>query len=273
MKTTINIEDDFDLDKIMNSGQCFRVRKFDDNMFRFMTGDKILYIKRENDTEFLVSCDIDTWKNIWYPYFDLSRNYNQLRGKTCNNDFVMKAMNCGSGLRVLHQDTWEMLITFIISQRKSIPAISRAVEELAHRFGKRMTTDYETLYLFPTPDELFAASEEELSACGLGYRTPYVKDAVSKVVSGEINMNAIGEYGDEELFDTLLTIHGVGKKVANCVCLFGYGRTSRAPVDVWIARAIETEFQGTDPFPQYGKDAGIIQQYIFYYQKTVDKGI
>ncbi len=272
MKTTVYIEDDFDLDKIADCGQCFRARRFDDGMYRFITQDRILYIKRENENKYFISCDEDIWEEIWASYFDISRNYAKLRGRMGEEtEFVVKSVECGRGLRILNQDAWEMLVTFIISQRKSIPAISKAVEQLCLRFGKQVVTEFETLYLFPTAEALYNASKEELAMCGLGYRTDYVMDAAAKVFSGELDLLRIADFNDDELFDALLTVRGVGKKVANCILLFGYGRTHRAPVDVWIERAINEEFNGVNPFPRYGEDAGIIQQYIFYYQKHMPK--
>lgn len=269
MKTKITIQDDFDLDKIAFCGQCFRAKKFDDGMFRFIKGEEVLYIKREGQENFLISCDKEKWDFIWHPYFDLSRNYKSLRTKEDYREgFLAKAIDCGRGLRILRQDKWEMLITFIISQRKSIPAIAGSVEKLCEKYGKIIKTEYETLYSFPDSKALAGAYKEDLSKCSLGYRTDYIMDAAKKVDSGEIDLTAIEKCSDEELFETLLTIRGVGKKVANCVLLFGYSRTARAPVDVWISRAIETEFQGVNPFSNYGDDAGIIQQYIFYYEKA-----
>lgn len=270
MWTGITIEDDFDLDKIAFCGQCFRAKRFDDGMFRFITGEKVLYIKRENDTEFLISCKIEEWEKIWHPFFDLSRNYKRLRtGKNYSGGFVEKAVDCGRGLRILRQDKWEMLITFIISQRKSIPAIAGAVEKLCRRYGSKLETEYETLYSFPDCKVLENASKEDLALCGMGYRTDYIMDAVRLVSKGEIDLEGLSGCGDEELFESLLKIKGVGKKVANCVLLFGYNRTARAPVDVWISRAIEEEFNGVNPFSEYGEDAGIIQQYIFFYEKEM----
>lgn len=270
MKTKITIKDDFDLDKIAFCGQCFRAKRFDDGMFRFIIGEDVLYIKKEGDTEFLISCDEKKWEEVWHPYFDLSRDYHSIRTKKDYSEgFVSRAIDCGRGLRILKQDKWEMLITFIISQRKSIPAIAGAVEKLCERYGKKLETEYETLYSFPDSQALSRAKREDLVQCSLGYRTDYIRDAARKVASGEIDLAAISKCSDEELFETLLTIRGVGKKVANCVLLFGYSRTARAPVDVWISRAIEEEFKGVNPFLNYGDDAGIIQQYIFYYEKNM----
>lgn len=276
MKTKITINDDFDLDKIAFCGQCFRAKKFEDGMFRFITGEEVLYIKKDDEAslpvqnEYFISCDMDKWEKIWEPYFDMSRNYKSIRTKKdYSSGFVAKAIECGRGLRILKQDKWEMLITFIISQRKSIPAIAGSVEKLCEKYGKEIKTEYETLYSFPGCDSLSKASKEELALCSLGYRTEYIMDAARKAACREIDLLALSRLGDEEVFDALLTIRGVGKKVADCVLLFGYGRTSRAPVDVWISRAIEAEFNGINPFLNYGEDAGIIQQYIFYYEKNM----
>lgn len=265
----IEIQDDFDLEKIASCGQCFRVKILDDRVFRFVTRDNVLYIKKEEEQRYTVSCNKEEWEEVWIRYFDLDRNYQNIyeeeQGK---HDFVKKAMDCGKGLRILRQEPWEMLITFIISQRKSIPAISKSVEALAEKYGHQIETDYEVFRSFPTPEEMRSASEEELKKCGLGYRTPYIYDAIQKVNSGILDLNIISDYNDEELFHELQTVYGVGKKVANCVCLFAYGRMARVPVDVWISRAISEECQGESPFPLFQANAGIIQQYIFYYEKN-----
>ncbi len=268
METQINIQDDFDLEKIATSGQCFRVRKFDDGTYRFITGSHILYIRPIEGSLYLASCSQKEWREIWETYFDLTRDYAGLRKRAGGkNLFLQKTMEYGRGLRVLRQEPWEMLITFIISQRKNIPAISKSVGMLAQKYGAQVSTAWETVSLFPTPEELDSVSIEELSECRLGYRAAYVRDAVDKVRSETLDLTAIAGYEDERLFQELLQVHGVGKKVANCVCLFGYGRSARVPVDVWISRVIQEECKGQNPFPAFGEDAGIMQQYAFYYEK------
>lgn len=262
---TIQIEDDFHLEKIASSGQCFRVGRLDGGIYRFITGGEVIYLKKTEENTYEIHCNKAAWENVWTDYFDLSRNYRNIRSRIRGkNRFIDQAAKAGAGLRVLRQDPWEMLVTFIISQRKNIPAISKAVEGLCVRYGDEFVTDYEHIHAFPTPGELCQAGEEGLRSCGLGYRAAYVQDAAQKVANGELNLSALTALGDEELFTELMKVHGVGKKVANCVCLFGYGRTSRVPVDVWIARAIEEECQGCDPFGDFGADAGIVQQYVFY---------
>ena len=157
-----------------------------------------------------------------------------------------------------------MLLTFILSQRKSIPAIASGVEALAARWGAPLRTEREALFTFPTPEALASATEEELRACALGYRAPYILDAVGQVGGGALDLAALGQLEDEALFRALQAVRGVGKKVAECVCLFGYGRLRRVPVDVWIDRAIREKCGGCEPFSLYEADAGVIQQYVFY---------
>lgn len=265
----VEIQDDFDLQKTISCGQCFRAKALGEGLFCFVTGEHVLYIRRTGNRRFMVSCTEDEWQGIWTRYFDLDRSYRGIYDREKEkHEFVRKAMDCGRGIRILRQDPWEMLVTFILSQRKSIPAISRAVETLAEKYGHPLRTDRETLYTFPTPKEMSPATVEELRACGMGYRAPYIYDAVRQVVSGSLNLDALAEYDDAALFQALQRVSGVGKKVANCVCLFGYGRMARVPVDVWISRAVDEECCGEDPFPLFGGNAGIIQQYVFYYMKN-----
>lgn len=265
----IKIIDDFDLVKIATSGQCFRVKVFADGTYRFITANNIVYIKKVADKIYNVSCNEGEWADIWWDYFDLGRDYKCLRKKEKGKHaFVDKAIDAGCGLRILRQDPWEMLITFIISQRKSIPSISKAVEELARRYGQQVTTSYETTWFFPSVHELSTITVQELQDCALGYRAAYVYDAIHRVSCGMLDLDAISELDDVSLLQMLMSIHGVGTKVANCVCLFGYGRVACAPIDIWINRAIERECDKTDPFPLFPTNAGIIQQYIFYYMKS-----
>ncbi len=264
----ITIDDDFDMEKIAQSGQCFRVKRMDDDSYRFITGDEAVYIRDEKDHHFSISCGREVWDDIWYPYFDLGRDYSAIfTAERDKNEFTRKAMDYSRGLRVLRQDAWETLITFIISQRKNIPAISRAVETLSSLYGHRITTPYETLCTFPSPRELAAATEEDLRGCGLGYRAPYVADAQNRVNGGDLDLSSLASLSDEDLLLELQKVRGVGKKVANCVALFAYGRTGCVPVDVWISRAINEDCNGRSPFPEFGENAGIIQQYVFYYER------
>ena len=265
----VSIQDDFDLNKIISSGQCFRAREIENKLFRFIMGKNVLYMQEVGNNEFSVSCNLQQWNNIWKEYFDLDRNYSAIRKLVVDyNEFISASVEAGKGLRILKQDPWEMLIAFIVSQRKNIPAIVKSIEALAHLYGEEIQTDYESVYAFPSPFEMYSATDEDFRKCGLGYRVPYVKDAIHMVTAGLLKLEEITTYNTIDLLAELQNVYGVGKKVANCVALFAYGRTSCVPVDVWISRAIQEECGGDNPFPQYGEYAGIIQQYVFYYQKS-----
>ncbi|MCM1090226.1 MAG: DNA-3-methyladenine glycosylase 2 family protein [Butyrivibrio sp.] len=262
----IQINDDFNLQKIADSGQCFRCKTFGDT-YRFITGDNIIYIRQETANHYNVSCTAADWEQVWSPYFDLGRNYANIRRNAASDSFMSKAMEAGTGIRILRQDPWETLISFIISQRKNIPAIKKSIEAMADAFGEKTRTEYESLSLFPTSDSLRHATLPELSACSLGYRVPYIQDAATRLAGSPELLEAWAALDDDTLFTTLKTIKGIGDKVANCVMLFAYARTSRAPIDTWIAKLIDEEYDGVNPFPKYGENAGIMQQYAFYYMQ------
>ena len=257
----VTIQDDFDLDKILESGQCFRPRKLADGRCRFVSGKALLYLTPLGCGQYDAAWYGADW-DVWAGYFDLGRSYAALRQSLAGQSaYLDAALAFGQGIRVLRQDPWEMLVTFIISQRKSIPAIRTAVEPLC--------AEGDEVFLFPTPEQLCGLTEAQLTGCGLGYRTRYIQHAAAQAAARTLDLDALAVLPDNALFSRLLTLDGVGKKVANCVCLFGYGRTAMAPIDVWIQRLIDEEFGGRDPFPAYGQQAGIVQQYLFYYKRSI----
>ena len=269
----IKIDDDFDLDKIISSGQCFRPAKTGDNTYFFVTGDHRITVTDETiksgeksedcATVLAASCTRKEWDEIWHPYFDLDTNYRRIRKSIPREDrYLNEAAGVGAGIRILRQDKFETLISFIISQRKSIPAIRTSVERIVSLYGKDG--------FFPKPEDMLAATHEELVSCGLGYRIPYIRAAVERIAAGE-DPDRLDALSDEELFEALKSFRGVGDKVANCVALFAYHRTGRAPVDTWIARIIRERYDGINPFPRYGRVAGIMQQYMFYHAQVVKK--
>lgn len=278
----MQLEEPLSLRKITDSGQCFRPVELEDGLYRFITGDHILYCEQHTETELLISCGAREWEQVWRNYFDLQRNYRKVcapffgkvPGEEAAHDVVEKSgmafleasIRYGWGIRVLRQDPWEMLASFILSQRKSIPAIRTAIRLLCERYGRKKETAYEDtpVALFPTPEVLCGLPTEELLDCGLGYRTAYLRDAAEKTCDGTLSPSRIAALEDTALYEALCGVHGVGKKIANCVMLFGYGRSERVPADVWISRIVEKKFAGVDPFPGW-ENAGLLQQYVFYY--------
>ncbi len=255
----ITIDDDLDLDKIIDSGQCFRPCRISEGVYRFVTGAHVVEITKSG-RHLSASCSRREWDEIWHRYFDLDTDYRKIRESIPKNDkFLRSAADAGAGIRILRQDKFEMLVSFIISQRKSIPAIRTSIERLVALYGRDG--------FFPKPSDMLAATDEELASCALGYRVPYIRKAVERVAHHDVDLETLDELPDEELFEELKSFAGVGDKVANCVALFAYHRTGRAPVDTWIARVISEQYGGVNPFPRYGDVAGIMQQYMFYYAK------
>lgn len=264
----IRIDDYFDLDKIIDSGQTFRARKIDDNLYRFISLRNVLYISKDSsdNNSYNVSCSKNEWSNYWYSYFDLDRNYKDIIPE---EDFTKKCYDYSKGIRILRQEPFEMLISFIISQRKSIPAIRTSIELICTSFGTPVhTSQGEDLYLFPTVNEFTSNNSNALSDCKLGYRLPYIEDAITTIANNPHFLDDGYNMSDEELLEHLMKVKGVGIKVANCVALFAYNRLSLAPVDTWINKIIDTKYNGISPFERYGDNAGIIQQYMFYYAIT-----
>ena len=271
---------DFSPARIADSGQCFRMTAVGERTFRLIAGGRVLLIRETEDApgRFSLSCSEEEFCTFWRSYFDLDHDadYEAARAKVPKSDvYLQRAMRYGYGIRILRQEPFETLISFIISQCRSVPAIRTAVEKLSTAFGTRLQETALTgadrslppLYAFPTPVQLAAASPEALGACGLGYRTSYVAACARRVADGEIDLNALSTLSTEEVIEALRSFQGVGVKVASCTALFGYHRLDAAPVDVWMDRVIRSVYGGT--FPEaYHDRAGILQQYLFYYART-----
>ena len=258
----VTINDDFDLQKICDSGQCFRCRPIGESTYRFITQHEVLYISQVTSTEYETSCGPDVWKQTWIPYFDLHRSYRSVRLQVHDDPFMLRAAAAGKGIRILRQDPWETLISFILSQQKRIPAIRNMVEHLACTYGEPIQSENEIVFCFPSPAALASA---DLKDCRMGYREKYVKSTSILINKQPDLFERWADLDDEALLLSLKELPGVGDKVANCVMLFAYGRTACAPIDTWIRKITDKEYSGKNPFPEYGDVAGILQQYAFYY--------
>ncbi len=263
---------DFDAGKIAESGQCFRMVLNEHGGYDVIHKSRYLNIKPvsyDETTGFFsleLDCTSEEYEEIWKSYFDMETDYAKMSSIVDEEDiFLNEAVKYGKGIRILKQDPWEMLISFIISQRKSIPAIRTSVERLCRLCGNAIDTKYGVKYSFPDAKAVAALTMEELAGCGLGYRAEYVADAARKAAGGEFDVYGIEALGDEELRGELMSLRGVGVKVADCVMLFGYRRLDSFPEDVWIKRAMESEYPNGFPYGKYEGYGGIMQQYIFFY--------
>ncbi len=260
--------DPIDLSKIANSGQCFRWKPLGDGRFLIPARDRFAVFSQraENEVDILYSSIDD--KAFWEDYLDRDFDYEKIRKSIDENDgFLTAAAHAGKGLRILRQDPFEALISFIISQRKNIPAISSCVEKLCRAAGERLG-EYEggEIYSFPKPE---AINEDAVSGCGLGYRAPYVLQAAQTFAKDPGLSEMLSKLEDEELLSALQSFYGVGIKVASCTALFGFHRMNVFPIDVWMKRALQEHYPKGFDMGRYSPFNGLIQQYIFEYYKTL----
>ena len=271
----IEIKDDFDLGKIADSGQCFRFNKCGEESqehYSVAALDKHVLVKKHDENRYEFSCDQKEYDSFWKNYFDMDISYSDIRARIdkTKDEYLYNASEYGKGIRILRQDPWEMLISFIISQRKNIPAIKASIEKLCALAGNVIDEgeEFGKIYSFPTPEKIAALSMEQLSSCSLGYRDKYVHQAALDVASGAVDLDRWGKLSDEELMENLLKLFGVGVKVANCEILFGYHRLDAFPIDVWIKKVLDAHYQKGFAFESYAPFNGVMQQYLFFYSRT-----
>ena len=281
----------FNLRQIADSGQCFRMIPCDPNhsqtAYRVISGRHFLIVEQTGD-EVTFHCLSDEFA-FWEHYFDLKTDYNTyIRAIDPMDDYLSRAAAFGSGIRILNQDLWEIIITFIISQQKTIPAIRALVEALSEKYGTRYKippTVSGYYYAFPSPEELNRASLDDLLALKLGYRAKYIKRTCEDVCSGKLDLDHLRKLNYADSMEVLLSCYGIGVKVANCICLFGLHHIGAFPVDTWIKKILLREYApkshctGHVPetrlcealieenFSKYPGFAGVLQQYIFFYER------
>ena len=253
----------FDLSQTLDCGQSFRWGKNEDGTFTGVVRGVVAKAKYENGTLTLES-NSELERKMWESYFDLGLDYAEIKSNLSKMHPVLKeASSYAGGIRILNQEPFEALITFIISQNNNISRIKGIVERLCENFGEEIENHY---YAFPTAEKLASLSPDDLAPIRAGFRHRYIIDAAKRVHFGEIDLEKLRTADYFEAQKELMKITGVGVKVADCVLLYGLHRLESFPLDVWMKRALSTLFEGYkgDEFGLYG---GIAQQYIFHYSR------
>ena len=251
-------ENDLDLDETLDCGQAFRWKKIDSDHICTYTGSFLnsnLTVSQRDDGLFVFHDTTEQdFLEKWVRYFDFETDYSELKRQFSEDETLSKACSFAGGMRLLRQDSWEALISFIISQNNNIPRIKGIIERLCEHYNGR----------FPSSQELDAESIDSLSYLRSGFRAKYIADAANKTASGIVDLSAIAAMPLDDARTALKTIAGVGPKVAECVLLYGMYRTEAFPIDVWIKRVLEQFYP--NGFPEIAKShAGIAQQYLFHY--------
>ena len=229
---------DFDLTQTFDCGQCFRWEKVDDAYVGIAYGHPPK-ISQADDTVTLYGKNRDEWDKVWSTYFDMSRDYGKIK-ETLSQDSVMKnAISFGEGIRILNQEPFECLISFIISASNNIPRIKKIIDSLCSNFGEKISYCGMEFYTFPTPEKLASLSLSDLDGIKAGFRDKYILNAAKAVASGRIDLECLKSASFEYAKSELLKLSGVGNKVAECVLLFSLEKYGSFPVDVWIKRIME----------------------------------
>lgn len=255
--------EDFDLPHTLDCGQAFRWECDENGLWSGVASDKFLTLEKLSDgTVVLYNTTNEDFENIWKDYFDLNRDYSKIMMQLSENEILKKACEYSHGIRILNQEPFETLCSFIISQNNNIKRIKGIISRLCENFGDKM----QGYYTFPTAEKIASLSLEDLSVLRSGFRAKYLLDAAQKVANNEIKLNLLKDMELDDARNELMKIKGVGPKVADCCLLFSHRHTEAFPKDVWIKRAMEVLFQGE--LPECAKEyAGIAQQYIFFYAR------
>lgn len=266
---------DFDLYQTFECGQCFRWDKSGENSYTGIVQGKVLTIEQLCDNSFILyDTSEDDFQKIWHPYFDFGRDYGAVKS-TLSSDSVMKtAIASGEGIRILQQDLWETVVSFIISASNNIPRIKKIISALCESFGEEIVYRNKLYHLFPAPEKIVSLSIDDISVIKAGFRDKYILDAADFFVNR--CKCSFCDLDNEAAKKQLLSIKGVGNKVADCVMLFGLHRYNSFPVDVWIKRIMEyCYFDGKQKISdissfaedKFGELGGFAQQYLFFYAR------
>lgn len=265
--------DNFDIRQICDSGQCFRMQQRDGNTFSVIAAGRYLEIEQKG-RESIFSCGEEEFEEYWKQYFDLERDYGAYIQRANPKDaYLLNAIRFGEGIRILHQDLWEMTASFLISQQNNIVRIRKCIQNICEQYGEaRENFRGEIYYTFPKPEALAYLEEDGLKACNLGYRSKYVVRTARSIAKGETELEAIEGMAYKEAKAELLKLYGVGEKVADCICLFGLHHLEAFPVDTHILQALRKYYKRGFPKKRYKGYEGVMQQYVFYWELRGEKG-
>ena len=252
-----------DLDLTLDCGQAFRWENNEDGSYSGVAGGHYLKIRKENGDLIFENTDIEVFNDFWVNYFDLNRDYRAICEKLKEDDLLRSTIDEYYGIRILNQEPWEALCSFVISQQNNIKRIKLIISRLCKAYGNDLGNGY---YSFPSAERLSSLSVEDFEALGCGYRAKYLEKLSKDVASGKIDLQKIKTLSLDEARKELLNIYGVGIKVANCALLFGFGFLSAFPVDVWMKRVMEYYPNG---LPEcFSGVEGIAQQYLFHWARN-----
>lgn len=289
----------FNIKQILECGQCFRWEKISDTNYIVFAYGKVIEVVQEGDEVTILNTNEEDFKTIWTKYFDLETDYGTVKDVLAKDEILKKSVEYGYGIRILNQDPFEMLISFIVSARNSIPSIMKTIKKMSESWGNEVEYKGKKYYTFPTPEAIKGATLEEIQSTGASFRSKYIVSTIERVNSAietkkdminnpdkylgedrpeclDYDLEYIKNLDDDACHIALQKFMGVGAKVADCIMLFAMGKHSAFPVDVWIKRAMIHFYVAPDvTLPKmrifardkFGALSGLAQQYLFYYAR------
>ncbi len=270
-------EEHFNLTHTFECGQCFRWNSADEKGYLGIAMGKLLKVSRVRDGAFrFYDITLKDFEDIWLDYFDLNTDYGKIKQSLSGDSVLKEAIQSGYGIRLLNQDVFETVMSFIISANNNIPRIKLIIERLCQSFGKKLSGNF---YTFPSPEAMKGVNVSDLACLKAGFRDKYLVDAVEKITSGEVCLKNIKSLSFEDAKKELLKIKGIGEKVANCILLFSLNKRSAFPVDVWVKRVVGHYYGDSvshdSDFDKFAKErfgdlSGYAQQYLFYHARELN---
>lgn len=275
-RITVDNVNDFHPVHIFECGQCFRWIKQENGSYTGVARDKAVNVSYADGKLEIANSTMEDFKNIWFDYFDLGRDYSEIKKKLSKDEIMKRAIEFGHGIRILKQDLWETLISFIISANNRIPMIMKVVGAVSKIYGDEVSMDGKSYYTFPHTDKLAGSTLEQLEVCKGGFRCKYILSTAKMVRDGIVNLDTLANMTSHEAREKLKKFPGVGNKVADCTLLYSGTKHDVFPTDVWVKRVMETlyfkreaTFSEIQAFASdyFGELAGFAQQYLFYYAR------
>lgn len=276
----------FNIKQILECGQCFRWEKISDTNYIIVAYRRVIEVVQNGDDVTIYNTNLNDFEDIWREYFDLDRDYSKIKEELSKDELLSKSVDFGYGIRILNQEPFEILISFIVSARNSIPAIMKTIKKISERWGDELHYKGNTYYAFPTPEQVKEATLDEIKETGASFRSKYILDTIARVNEALENpdneelkiydLDYIKSLDADECHLALQKFMGVGAKVADCIMLFSMAKHSAFPVDVWIKRAMIHFYLAPDVSlnkirvfgrDKFGELSGLAQQYLFYYAR------
>lgn len=259
------------LSQIFGCGQAFRFDPVGENVYGGCAFGRYAEFEEKDGDIYINNCDLSEFHEIWKDFFDLDTNYAHIIDSFSHDKHLYKAATYSSGIRILRQQPFETLISFIISQNNNIPRIKKIIENLSMECGEFICEkNNKKYYAFPTAEAICDLGEQKLFELKTGFRAKYIFDAAHKIKNGEIILDKVFSMNTTNAVSYLCNIKGVGPKVAMCSLLFGFSKKDAFPIDVWMKKVLKEHYGESFDLCSFGDNAGVAQQYLFYYERCIN---